>query len=872
MSFRSDLLERLRSLLFRSRQDRDLDEEMRFHLEREVAERIRAGEDPARARQQARAEFGSMAGSKEAVRDERGIRPLDDLGADLRYGFRSLRRSPGFTVTAALVLGAGLGASAAVFAVVDTVVLSELPYPDADRLVRIYQRNSPVNLFGVSAVDYQAIESQQRTFDAVGAVQRGEAGLTGGGLPPERVVAAQATEGFFRALGIRPAAGRLVARSDEAAGAPPVAVSSHGLAVARFGGPAQALGRSLVIDGVSHLVVGVLRPDAGQVAGVRAAVWSALRIAPPTRRGPFLLRAIARLRPGATLDEATRDLAGISERIFPLWAAGFQDRSARLTPLPLRQTIVGSAQSGIALFGGAVGLVLLIAVANVATLMLVRASARGQELAVRAALGASRLRLARLVVTESLALAAIAAAVAVGIAAGGLGLVGAIAPDLPRLGEIGLGRGMFGFIVAAAIGTGLLVSVPPIVQLVIRPAGSIVTDPRRVGTSGRTNAVRGALVVLEFALALPLLAGAGLLLATFLRLSRVDPGFDPAGLVAIEVSLPAARYPDPASLQRYWRQALDRLEATPGVRAAGLTNSLPPDEPADINNFDLVSRRVPSGTAQPIAPWVTASADLFPTLGVSLLDGRGFSAADTGSAPPVVLVSRAWARRYFGGESAVGQTLVSGGCDTCPRTTVIGIVGDVKYLGLAGSDEAVYQPMGQAPPQGPAYLLVRTSDPRSAVAAVAAVDPELPLQTLAMAERIDHSLAARRRVTAVLGAFAAAALALAALGVFGLMSYIVRQRRREIGVRLALGADRGAITRMVMSRGMRYAAAGFGLGLIGVAVEIPWLRSQLFGIAPTDPTTLSAAALLLLGAAAAACWLPGRRAARIHPVEAINSE
>ena len=367
--------------------------------------------------------------------DASGVRPLHDLVADVRFTLRGLRRNPGFTATAVTVLALAIGAATAAFSVVRTVLLSDLPYPHADRLVRVYQQNSPANRWTLSVVDVQAIREQQRSFDAFGAARVGAAALAGGG-EPEQVPVVWVTSGLFAALGTRPAAGRLLEPGDERPDAPPVVVVSARLAAERLGGVRAAAGRTLSLDGVSHTVIGVLPPGLDELAGMRAAAWPVLQTSTPTRRGPFGLRGIARLKPGVTPAGAARDLAGISERIYPLWRAGFRDSVARLTPYPLRDTIVGGATQQLRLFAGAVLLVLLGALANVATLLLVRVSSRGHELAVRATLGASRLRLARLVLTEGLVIAALAALAGTGLAALGLRLVNVIAPNLPRAHEI----------------------------------------------------------------------------------------------------------------------------------------------------------------------------------------------------------------------------------------------------------------------------------------------------------------------------------------------------------------------------------------------------------------------------------------------------
>jgi putative ABC transport system permease protein len=875
VSLRTDLTERLRALFFRRRAEQELDEELQSHLEFEVAARIRAGVAPSEARRQALVAFGGMERWKEETRAARGLEHLEGMVLDLRHAARSLRRNPGFTAAGILVFGLGLGAATAVFGVVRTVLLSPLPYPHADRLVRIYQKNSPLNLFALSTVDVQAIALQQRSFEAFGVLQRSEAALSGIGSP-ERVLIGRGTAGFFQTLGLTVATGRLIGPEDELPSAAAVTVVSHALAERALGGAGHAVGRSITLDGVSHVVVGVLPPGVDELAGVRGVAWTALQLRPPARRGPFWLRGIARLRAGVTLASAAEDLEGISQRIFPLWAGSFRDPVARLTPVPLRDTIVGDASRGLRLFAAAIGLVLLTAVANVATLVLVRSSAREQELAVRAALGASRQRLARLLLTENLVLTLAAGVVGLATAWVVLHLLRGLAPGLPRVAEVALDGRAVVFAVVVVLVAGPLMSLSPISALLARDGRGARLSGSRAGPGRRTNRVRALLVVAEFALALPLLLGAGLLLNSFLRLSRVDPGFDPTGVVTLDLALPRARYPDDSAVQRFWSQAETRGSEIPGIRAVGLTSAVPPDDPGDINNFDLLDRPVQQGESEPVAPWAAVTPGYFAALGVPLLEGRLFQAGDSGAAAPVVVVSRAWAARYYPGQRAVGRQMYSGGCRTCPPSTVIGVVGDVKYVGLAGSAEAVYEPVRQGSARR-LTLVVRGSarsegSYRALTAGVATLDPELPLAPAALADRLRASLAAPGRWTAVLIGFALAAASLAALGVYGLMSYVVRQRRREIGVRLALGAEPTRITRMIMARGMRHAALGTVLGLGLARLGTPRLGAVLYQVDPWDSLTVFVVGGLLLAAALVSCWLPGRRAARVRLPEALSAE
>jgi predicted permease len=860
-----DLIERFKALFFRDRLEREMEEELRHHRALDEESGVTRHEN--------------LEQVKEEVRDARGVRPLEELVADTRYALRALRRNAGFTLTVVATLG--VGAATAVFIVVNRILLAGLPYPDPERLVRVYQQYSPTNRGTISVVDILAIRDQQRTFDAFGAVRLAGVSIVGAG-GPARVGAGRVTSGFFKALGVTARYGRLIEPADDIPGAPRVVVVSYAFAERALGGAAAAVGKVVPIDAVSHTVVGVLEPGRTELAGLPFPIWPVLQLEAPSRRGPFGYRGIGRIAAGVTLGDAERDLAGISERIFPLWASGFQDTQARLRPVPLREAIVGYANGQIGLFAGGVGLVLLLAIANVATLVLVRTSAREHELSVRAALGAGRRRLARLVVTECITLTGLAGITGLGLAVFALKAVGLVAPGLPRLREVSFDAGGVAFAAAATLVAGVLVSVVPLVSLFTGGSSLSATlagSPARAGSGRRAGALRGALVVSEFALALPLLIGAGLLLNSFLRLQRVEPGFDPTGVYGLAVSLPAGRYAAPADVKTFWRRVEARAAEADGVTAVGLAGSLPPDNFGDVNNFDLLDKPVPAGTSQHLAPWSPVSPGFFAAMGIPLLDGRLLTPGDSPSAPPVVVVSRTWAATYYPNECPIGKQLYSGGCTSCAPTTVVGVVGDVQYRGLGGEADAVYAPVASDSQdvELSLNLVVRSRIGAAATfralrSALGALDPQVAPVEVVMTERLRDALGDPRRWTAVVGAFAAAGALLAALGIFGLMSYVVRQRRREMGVRLALGAAPGSLTGLVVGRGMRYVGVGTAIGLALSALEARWLGSLLYGVRPADPATTAIAVGLLLLIAVIACWVPGLQAARIKPIEVLASE
>jgi putative ABC transport system permease protein len=859
----------LRALLRGGALDAELDEEMRHHLAMEADDIARLSGVPAdEARRRALVGFGGVSRFQEEHRDARGIHWLEQALRDLRHAARGLLRSPGFTLSAVLVLALGIGSTTAVFSAVNAVLRN----PTHDGLALIRFRGFP----SLSTVDFRAIEAQQRSFSAVGGLRGGEAAYRAGGGDPERIRVGRVTSGFFAALGLRAGAGRLIEPRDEPVGTSPVTVLSHSFAVRTLGSPSAAVGQLVSIDGIAHTVIGVL-PPTSEMFATAFNVWTALQLAQPQRRGPFGMVVIARLRPGVTYESATHDVSAISRRIFPLWTPGFSDATARFEALPLRSTFLADSARMLRIFGGAVALVLLIGIANVASLMLVRAIGRSHEVALRATLGASRGHLVRLFATESALLSA-AGAVA-GLAVGALGLRALIAlgPPMPGLTTAAFDARGATFAVALAFGAALVVGAYPVVMLLKTSRLGLTSGDRAIGGGRGAGAVRSGFVVAQFALALPLLAVAGLLLLTFVRLQRVDPGFDPRNMVTVRVSLPAGQYQNDTAIAAYWARALPRVRGLPGVRAAGLGTSMPPDDFGSSNdNFNLIDRPVAPGAPEPNGPWPSVDADYFGALGVKLLDGRLFTPTDTGGRP-VIVVSRSWVRKYYPDVSPLGKTLVRGGCTDCPPTTVVGVVDDVRYSGLTGPLDAMYSPLTEQPART-AFLFVRTAGaPARFLAsireALRSVDPSVPLGDAAsMEDRLYRSMAEPRDWAALLGAFAAAALGLAAIGIFGMLSYMVTTRRREIGVRMALGASRRIVVQMVMRSGLTHAIVGSALGLVAALVSARALTTSWYDASGSDPAALAVVTAVLLAVALVACWLPARRAATIDPLEAIRHE
>jgi putative ABC transport system permease protein len=634
----------------------------------------------------------------------------------------------------------------------------------------------------------------------------------------------------------------------------------------------------MTIDGAPQTVVGVLPPGVYDLAGARSHIWQVLQLPQPQRRGPFSMRVIGRLRDGMTVEGARADLAEVSNRLHVQWKATFDDAKAFLTPYPLREFMLGNSAKTLWLFTGAVVLVLLIAVANVASLTLVRVTSRTRDAALRTMLGATRGRLAQLLVTESVMLAALGATLGIALAWGLLkGITILLEGSIPRLAGAGLDPRALAFAAVLTLATGLLIGLYPLLSVMrreLRP--SLGGGDREVGASRGTHVVRGVLVTAQFALALPLLAGAGLLLNSFVRLQGVDNGFDTTRVMYVHVTLPGATYGEPPAVAAFWTRALARVREVQGVEAAGMSSCIPPDECWDINNFQVADRRVPPGVPQPTAPWTAADAGYFQALGIPLLDGRHFAPVDTQGGQYVVLVSRGWVAKHSYDKPALGRQILDAGFEES-KATIVGIVGDVKYMGLHEGGEAVYRAATQELPRD-AYMFVRTAGPPRAAltgvrGAIQSVDPTLALDDAGvMDERVAGSVTPQRHWTTLLGGFAIAALILAAVGIFGMLSYLVTSRQREIGVRVALGASRSELIGMILKHGMSFAFPGALVGIIVALLTRRFIETSLYDVGSADPLTLGGVTLILLAVAALASWLPARRAAAADPMRAIRTD
>jgi predicted permease len=673
-------------------------------------------------------------------------------------------------------------------------------------------------------------------------------------------------------MGQRPALGRLFTPADDVH-QDRIAVLTHAYWQRRFGGNANVVGATVDIDGFAHVVVGVLQPEVGALER-NVAVFTAARWPEPTRRGPFGTMALGRLRSDVSPADAAAALHATNRRLFPIWKSSYQDERATWNLLPLHEVVVGDIGTTLAIVLGAVGLVLLIACANAVNLLIARSLARAQELAIRSALGASRARLLRQLLIDAGLLAAAAAVVGLAIALLVLELVRTYGVNyIPRTSELDLSPAAIGAMLVLAAGSGLIIFLGGLGSLshALGRSAARLDDALRTtrGSTDRPGAqrLRRVLVAAQFALATPLIVASVLVIASLERLSAVDVGFDMSPLYTAQVSLPTARYATGDVRRAFWERALERLSRVPGARAVALADSRPPIEAGNLNNFDLEDRPTPPGENQPICTWVAATPGFFEAVGLKLERGRLLD--DRSGDENVVVVDRGWANRFFPGQEVIGRRFRGGGCTTCPWATVVGLVGTVKWQGLdAPDDGTVYYQFVDMPSS---YVVVRAAGDPLALSpsvrqAFRELDPGLAMANVASGtELLSTSITQPRYLTVVISVFSIAALTLSLIGIYGVMSYSVEQRRREIGIRLALGGRPDKVRRMLVTQGVQFVVIGIAAGIAAAFATSQWLSSVLFEISATDLRAVVGAAIGLVALAALAALIPARRAARIDP-------
>jgi putative ABC transport system permease protein len=799
---------------------------------------------------------------------------------DLRYGARILLKKHGFTLIAVFTLALGIGANTAIFSVVNSVLLRPLPYPNAERLMTIWEdhraRNGPVNEW-TSPPGFEDWRDQAKSFDHVVAFQNWQPTLTGQG-DPEQLVGALVSHDTFAMLGVMPAQGRSFRPQEDQRGVESVVIISHGLWRRRFGADPSMVGKKISLNGESRMVIGVMPAGFNFpiIAGVD--IWRPIQPAlnPGCQRGCITVRVMARLKPGAAEAQARAELNSIAARI----EQKFPDTNTKVgaTLVPLHEFLVGPVKTQLQALLVAVGFVLLIACANVANLLLARSATREKEIAIRASLGAPAWRIARQLLSESLLLAVIG---------GGMGLLLAYwlvdllvsfsPPGTPRLDEIGIDRRVLGYTMAITVLTGLLFGAAPVWQLFKVDLNQSLRDGGKglqVARSGRR--ALSALVVAETALALMLLVGAGLLIRSFIRLQRVDPGFNPRNVLAAVVTLPQAVYPERTQIAPFYSQLLERVKALPGVRSAAAVSSLPLGGNDSDAGFLIEGRPAPQPDQRPVA-WISSvSQDYFRTMGMRLIAGREFTERDNENSPKVVIISQVTARRHFPNEDPIGKRIGNGRPDGWRE--IVGITADVKHFGLTQDARvSMFFPDRQRPSRQ-MFIVARTAaDPLSLGpalrGAVAAMDKNLAVSNIsAMEEVTSQSIGQERFTLLLLGLFSALALSLAVAGIYGVMSYAVAQRTHEIGVRVTLGAQTRDVLKLVVTQGMTLVLAGVGIGLASSLALTGFIRGLLFGVSATDPMTFAAVAALLALVALVACYVPARRASKVDPMIALRCD
>jgi predicted permease len=809
---------------------------------------------------------------------------LATLAQDVRYGFRTLAKNPGFTAVAMLALALGIGANTAIFSVVNGVLLQPLSYPEPDRLLRIHETSSEFAALSVSYPNYLDWRSENQSFTDMGAFRIDNFNFTGSG-EPEQLTGGYISASFLPVLGVHPRLGRIFLPRDDRQGAPCVLMLSDGFWKRRLGGDSNVLGKSLTLNGASCSVIGVLPADFRFSEGqIYLPMEQCVSVELRTRESHPGIRVIGRLKPGITAAAAQAEIAGISGRLalqYPKTNAGHSGRV-----VTLKEDMVGSIRPTILLLVGAVAFVLIISCANVANLLLARSTARKREFAIRAALGADRGRVVRQLLTESLMLALGGALLGLLLARWGTSLVLAAArADLPRAESIGIDPYVLLFTLMVSVATGVLFGLAPALQGAnIDPQESLKEGTR--GSGGGRHRAEGVFVALEVGLAVILLTGAGLMMQSVWRLWRVDPGFNTHNILTAQVAISPAVANNPQRIRQAYDQMIERVEATPGIRAAAITSLVPLDDNDSENSFWVGTGPQPPQDQLSSAMFTIVTPDYRPAMQFPLLKGRFFDRRDIVGAPPVVLIDDVMARHVFPGQDPVGQQMSVMGIGPI---TVVGVVGHVKHWGLDSDDTArirdqMYFPFGQIPdrfmPEAMAglTLIARTGpEPLSLTSAVAAqvAGPtrDQPLYAVrSMEQIISTSLAERRFTMLVLIIFASTALLLAAVGIYGVMSYAVTRQSHEIGIRAALGATRWEIVAMVLRRGMKLALTGMAAGLVAALALTRLMAKLLYRVQPADPATLASVALLLGAVALLACYIPARRATAVDPVNALRCE
>lgn len=893
----NDLRLRFRSLFRRGTVESSLNDELRFHFDHQVQKLIAAGVPLAEARRRARLALGTADHIQEEFRDASGVRFLETLVQDIRFALRMLRKSPGFTAVAILTLALGIGASTAVFSLVDAALLKPLPFPHAERIVFPWRLpkhgvNLGFDVYPWGRLDFLFFSQQSKTFDALGAFLSDSFNLTGTG-EPERLNGLRVSTGFFPSLGVSPALGRTFTDQEDRLGNAHEVVLGDALWRQRFGADPSILGRSIDLNGVPYAVIGVMPrgfvfPRANEMPNVftfapQTQLWVPLALDRRSAPIPYEsdeLAVVGRMKPGVTIAQAQTDMDVMGKRLEIGRRNGEGWFNSIVTPLT-RQA-AGDTRQPLLLILAAVGVVLLIACSNVASLLLTRSLNRTREFTVRAALGAGASRLIRQSLTESIVLAIVGGATGVCLAELVVYFVKTFGPSsIPRLSETGLDVRILLFAFGVTFFTGVLFGLAPALSTARENLVESLKDGgQRAGSNLSTQNTRNSFLVSQIALALVLVVAAGLLTRSLYHLLAVNPGFRAERSLTFELSLPAAKYSDQTHIVSFYQEALRKLRAIPGVQAAGITELVPLDGATESTAIRFFNAPRLTASDVQMANYTMVSSGYFAAVGTPILRGRPFLDSDSANSLPVTIISSAMADKYWPGQNPIGKQVAPAGA-AFPLATIVGVTADVKRLSIRESPPPeMYVPYTQK--VWPSLLtmdaiLRTTEDPASVTAsardAVHSIDPDLPIAKVrTLANIVSTSMTEPLFSALLLAAFGGLALLLATIGMYGVISYSVAQRTQEIGIRMVLGAGPRSVFRMVLGQGTRLAVLGIAMGLAAALAVTRVMSSFLYGVRATDPLTFTAVSLLLLGVALLACFLPARRAMKVDPMVALRHE
>ena len=888
----SDLRYRLRALFRRNVMEQELSDELRFHFEREVEKLRRSGLREEEAKRRARLAFGGQEQIKENCREARGTSLLETSLQDLRYGLRQLWTNPTFAVVMILTLALSIGANSAIFSVIDGVLIRSLPYPHPDRIVRIFLSNQAYPRFPLNPYDFRDYRTRSKSFQSLAAFTRGDLQLSGISGEPVRLNGFQVTPGYFRVLGLRPELGREFDDKSEIKGNGQQVILSDRVWRSQFGEAPDIVGRKITLNMKPYAVIGVMPPGMehpgneyhAMAYGEDVDVWSPFTFdGSPSQRGSHFIEGIGRLKNGVTLAQAASELNSIMSQLareFPNNDSGWQ-----VLVVPLYREVVGSSQRMLLVLLGAVGMVLLIACANAANLMLARAAARQRELALRLALGAQHSRLVRQLLSESLLIALIGGALGLAMAVAGVkALVSLLPAGFPRAHEIHVNATVFAFTFIVSAATGILFGLVPALQASrTDPRAGLHEGGRSAIGSGHQSRLRNALVISEVSLACVLLIGAGLMLRSFLNLLHLTAGFQRNHILTATISLPYPEYKTTAAVAHFYDQLTTSLTSAPGVQSVGAGTDLPwtgYDE--NLGGWTIEGRQPPPNGEEFHARYHVATPDYFRALGIPLLRGRSFTEADKDSAPKVLIINQAMAAEYWPNGDALGKRINFFQDHPTDKDwfTIVGIVGDIKDKpNSPGTEPAFWWPSLQQPfPFGDMSLVVRSdSNPQALVAVVRdqvkRLNPALAVSEVQlMDEIVEGSVATPRFAFVLVGLFAGLAIVLAAIGTYGVISYSVSKRTSEFGVRMALGAQRLDVLRLVLAQAAGLVLSGTALGVLFALLVARALKSLIYDVSPADPLTFCGVGLFVIAVAVIACYIPARRATRTNPMVALRSE